>query len=68
MDRVTHYSPACSASLAGIGAIFLILVETDRYVYPRLFPRLIDVGVMNDKPLNELMGVMNRSLDKETVL
>ena len=68
MDRVTHYSPACSASLAGIGAIFLILVETDRYVYPRLLPRLIDVGVMNDKPLNELMGVMNRSLDKETVL
>jgi hypothetical protein len=24
--------------------------------------------VMNDKPFNELMGVMNRSLDKETVL
>jgi hypothetical protein len=68
VNRWTHYSPACSASLAGIGAIFLILVETDRYVYPRLLPRLIDVGVMNDKPFDELMGVMNRSLDKETVL
>ena len=70
MARVTHYSPACSASLAGIGAIFLILVETDRYaiVLPRVRVRVVDLGVMKDKPLNELKGVMNRSLDKETVL
>jgi len=60
----THYSPACSPSLAGIGAIFVILVEIDRYVYPRLLP-LVDLEVMNDKPLNELMGVMNRSLIRD---
>ena len=68
MARVTHYSPACSASLAGIGAIFLILVETDRYEMVLLRVKVVDLGVMNDKPFNELMGVMNRSLDKETVL
>ena len=70
VDRGTHYSPACSASLAGIGAIFLILVETDRYVIilPRVRVRVVDLGVMIDKPLNELMGVMNRSLDEGTVL
>lgn len=45
--------------------MFVILVEIDRYVYPRLLPRLIDLGVMNDKPLNELMGVMNRSLIRD---
>jgi hypothetical protein len=65
---MTHYSPACSASLAGIGAIFLVLVETDRYVIVLPRVKVVDLGVMNDKPFNELMGVMNRSLDKETVL
>ena len=65
---MTHYSPACPASLAGIGAIFLILVETDRYVIVLPRVKVVDVGVMYDKPFNELMGVMNRSLDKETVL
>jgi len=65
---MTHYSPACPASLAGMGAIFLTLVETDRYVIVLPRVKVVDVGVMNDKPFNELMGVMNRSLDKETVL
>jgi hypothetical protein len=35
-------------------------------ILPRV--KVVDLGVMNDKPFDELMGVMNRSLDKETVL
>jgi hypothetical protein len=56
--KSTHYSPIFSASLAGIGAIVLIVVEKDRFVIV-LNGRVVD---RVDKLLNELMGVMNRSL------
>lgn len=44
--------------------MILILAENDRYVYCN-----VDLGVIK-AALNELMGVMNRSLiyDKSTVL
>ena len=59
----THYSPACSPSLAGIGAIILVVPDIDR-VKPKLLPFKVDLGVVIDKLLNELMGVMSRSLDR----
>jgi hypothetical protein len=32
-------------------------------VLPRV--KVVDLGVLNDKPFNELMGVMNRSLIRD---